>query len=228
MRTCGAKHEGKDTAEKTKVEYTLTDDFVNPKSLANWQGALELNNKSDAIYHKYYKLALDYENQKQFNKDNTYIKFKDIKDTSTKYFLKYEIDDEVVRSQIKNSTDVVIPQYNSPLVQKVLNSNELKDTLNKNLTKIRNGDITHLVINYKSFDLKATIGHGTIHNLKIVDDCVCGTHTDYYNFDNKKYADMYYLLRFVNNNAYKQQQAGMLKNYLIIFPFRIPIAELSK
>ena len=26
MRTCGAKHEGKDTAEKTKEEYTLTDD----------------------------------------------------------------------------------------------------------------------------------------------------------------------------------------------------------
>ena len=27
MRTCGAKHEGKDTAEKTKEEQTLTDDL---------------------------------------------------------------------------------------------------------------------------------------------------------------------------------------------------------
>ena len=246
MRTCGAKHVGdydglfklsvqKDIAKKALINYYIEKYFTpvnehyrNPKTVANWQGYLELSSKSNSIHDRYYRLALDYENQKYLNNDNIYIKFDDIKDEKLKHYLKYEINDTTVKLQVNSSTDVVIPQYDSDLVQRVLHCDEIKEELKKNLSEIEKGNITNIVINYKDFELRTTIGHGTLYNLRIIDEYICGTHIDYYNFAKKEYSEMYYLLRLINNNAYVQQESGNLRNYLMIFAFRYPIKELYK
>ena len=64
----------------------------------------------------------------------------------------------------------------------------------------------------------------------IVDGYICGTLIDYYNFSlSEKYNYNYDSLKTIiaNNNAYFQQKIGRLRNYLIIYPIRIPIKNIS-
>ena len=62
--------------------------------------------------------------------------------------------------------------------------------------------------------------------MRVVDGYICGTLIDYYNFSlfdkyNLNYNSLKTLI--ANNNAYLQQNIGRLRNYLIIFPIRVPL-----
>ena len=255
MRTCGAKHEGDNNSsekhsrsESTGMTggaapiYELTDEereyFINKElrnnaryssSFAALQEYVELNNSSNEAYHKYYKLSLDYENQKQYNKENSYIKFKDIQNTDVKSFIKNNLEMLDIPA-VYDYTDVVIPQQNSKLVKTVYNSPEFKNVIKSNLSGIKSGKFKNKSFNITfdtTQDAHLILGHATLYNMRVVDDYVCGTLIDYYNFKHLKYYSGNSLLTVTaNNNAYRQQQYGKLTNYLMIFPVRIPIDSI--
>ena len=149
-RTCGAKHEGDNSSSQRHQSkstgmtggaapiYELTDaekEYMFNKELRNnskyyssfaaLQKYIELNNKNNIIYHQYYKLSLDYENQKQYNKENVYVKFKDLQNEGVKSFIQNNLD-KLDIPYVDNYTDVVIPQQDSRLVKTVYNSPEFK------------------------------------------------------------------------------------------------------
>ena len=258
MRTCGAKHEGDNSPSQRHQSrstgmnggavsiYELTDaekesirmkeynnqiqngyDYI--YSLAPLQRYVELHSSNDDLYHKYYRLSLDYENQKQYNKENSYIKFKDIQNTDVKSFIKNNLEMLDIPA-VYDYTDVVIPQQNSKLVKTVYNFPEFKNVIKSNLSGIKSGKFKNKSFNITfdtTQDAHLILGHATLYNMRVVDDYVCGTLIDYYNFKHLKYYSGNSLLTVTaNNNAYRQQQYGKLTNYLMIFPVRIPIDSI--
>ncbi len=170
---------------------------------------------------------MDFENQKQFDKENSYIKFKDIEDSSIKYFIK----DKLGIPLLNDYTDIVIPQQDSRLVKTVYNSPEFKTAIKKNYEKIKNGEFKNKSFNIsfdRTQDAHLTLGNVTLYNVRIVDGYICGSLIDYYDFKRLKYFDGTSLkTTFANNNAYYQQETGRLHNYLIIFPVRIPVDDVK-
>ena len=243
MRTCGAKHEGKDTAEKTLSvgHINVMDDFLSKIDAVVNNGdfafAQEIITKFCAIpqvYLKYYHISLDFENMKKNDKDNSYIKFKDIKNKHLKENIKKISDIE----GLNDNTDVVIPQYGSPLMNKVLNSPEYIKVINDNLDNIKRGEYKNkfLPIAFStSRDLRLTLGHALLYNLHYEKDVLCGTLWDGYNYELKKLellkrineTKSYKVLpsigkeliyKLINNNAVAQQKKGHLKNFIILMP----------
>ena len=213
----------KEYARMIDYKNNINDGYNYINSFAPLQKNMEMLLNFNDVYHKYYKLSLDFENQKQFDKENSYIKFKDIKDSSIKYFIK----DKLGIPFLNDYTDIVIPQQDSRLVKTVYNSPEFKTAIKTNYEKIKNGEFKNKSFNFnfnKTKDAHLTLGNVTLYNMRIVDGYICGTLIDYYDF---KYLDYYkdtsLMTTFVNNNAYCQQEYGQLKNYLIIFPIRIKI-----
>ena len=226
MRSCGAKHVGDSGALIDNVNYTELDSankhYCNPKTLADWVGYLELNYKSDALYHKYYKIALDYENQRQFNKDNLYLKGSDIKESNIRNYIITEIFGNKISHYQFDSMNVVVPQYGSPLVQKTLNSYELKHILKKYYNGIKNGQWKNKAITirfYLNKQLALSIGNGLLFNMRVKNGRICGSLIDYYNFKKGEYE---------YNIAYTQQATGNMTNYLLIFPINIPVEDIFK
>ena len=128
-------------------------------------------------------------------------------------------------------TDVVIPQQNSKLVKSVYSSPEFNNVIKANLEGIKSGRFKNKSFNItfdKTQDAHLTLGHATLYNMRVVDDYICGTLIDYYNFKYLKYFENTSIkTTFVNNNAYYQQETGRLRNYLIICPIRIPIENIK-
>ena len=215
-----------------KIINNIIGNFIYPMTFANLQEKQELSHNYSETYHKYYKLSLDYENQKQYNKENSYIKFKDIQNTDVKSFIKNNLEMLDIPA-VYDYTDVVIPQQNSKLVKSVYSSPEFKNVIKSNLSGIKSGRFKNKSFNItfdKTQDAHLTLGHATLYNMRVVDDYVCGTLIDYYNFSlfdkyNLNYSSLKTLI--ANNNAYFQQETGRLHNYLIIFPIRIPFDEFK-
>jgi len=214
MRTCGAKHEG---------SVNILNNF-----LASSQKIVETSIPFKDAYHKYYKLSLDYENQKQFNKDNVYKKLRDIKDERLKQLVKDSY------SYISDDTDVVIPQYNTELYNAVMNSPILIKKLKSNFDNLIKGFYKNKIIEIELKDSKNTsliLGKIKLYNMRVVDDYICGTLVDYYDFEElailKDDEYNFKFLKFVNNNAYYQQEIGQLHNYLILMPIRFSLENLE-
>ena len=257
-RTCGAKHEGDNSlsqrhqskstgmtsgaapiyeltnAEKKSIrmkEYNkqIQNGFDYTYSLAPLQRYVELHSSNNDLYHKYYRLSLDYENQKQYNKENVYVKFKDLQNEGVKSFIQNNLD-KLDIPYVDNNTNVVIPQQDSRLVKTVYNSPEFKDAIKSRLSGIKSGEYKNNSFNItfdKTKDAHLTLGHATLYNVRIVDGYICGTHIDYYNYKYLKYYKGNSIFATAaNNNAYRQQEYGKLTNYLIIFPISIPLDEI--
>ena len=214
------------------------EDKVNQGALYKQQTiAKHIPNTLSPIYMKYYKISLDFDNQKQYNKENAYIKFKDIDDNILKNIIKQHCD----ITNLNDNTDVVIPQYDSSFRTKFLNSPEFLTLVKEHEADIKAGKYKNkcLPITFSSSrDLRLTVGHGTIYNLRYIDGVFYGTFWDGYNYEHKRSElvkdlesanslnnfytltkDSIYLL--INNNAYEQQKRGLLKNYLIIMPIML-------
>ena len=213
-----------------KIMNNVFGNFIYPMTFANLQEKHELSHNYSEIYHQYYKLSLDYENQKQYNKENVYVKFKDLQNEGVKSFIQNNLD-KLDIPYVDNNTNVVIPQQDSRLVKTVYNSPEFKDAIKSRLLDIKSGEYKNKSFNItfdKTQDAHLTLGHATLYNVRIVDGYICGTLIDYYNFSlSEKYNYNYDSLKTIiaNNNAYFQQETGRLKNYLIIYPIRIPVGK---
>ncbi len=186
---------------------------------------------------KYYKLALDFENKKYMYMDNSYLKFDELPQ-NMKDVLKKTCDME-----ISNNTDVVRPHTDSELYHEIVKSDDFVNTIRDNITKIKNGELKDkkLSIAFNSFDLRHTIGHATLYNLHYKDDVLFGTLFDGYDFEEKllnlskdcnslswgKSASLV-LGKFLNNNAYRQQEEGMLNNYILYMPIILFEEDLRK
>lgn len=247
MRTCGAKHEGKDTAEKTKgcmdninkelcsfirLYNAFLVNKIYPMTFAAGQEAIELFANYQQVYHNYYKLSLDFENMKQIDKDNSYILFKDIKDENLKKFIVSNYSD----LYFINFKNIVIPQYNSKLMKLILDSKEIKDVLKNNFHDISYGKYKNKsldIVFKQTRDLYLTIGKAKLYNMRVSNGYISGTLVDYYDF-----SEIYYNLKgynnyknsivpvIANNNAVLQQNLGRLTNYFIVMPILIPVGNI--
>ena len=233
MRTCGAKHEGginylseeekKYIRKKEECEY-IKNNLKYAFSFSPYQEMLAKSNLIDISMFKYYSLSLDFENQKQFNTDNSYQKLQNINDIQLCQLIKNTYID------IDDNSDVVIPQFNTELYNFVMNSDELKRIIKNNYIGIEKGLFKNKIIDINFNDL--VLGKAKLYNMRVVDDYICGTLVDYYDFDELSakvdYKNILKTLKSVfyteiNNNAYYQQEVGRLHNYLILLPIRIPV-----
>lgn len=258
QRTCGAKHAGKgigaavehvqDDADRNNLLYKIfagssiktTDDITHNGRYADLQESIAKEIKHTFFNCiKYYKLSLDFDNIKERDKENAYIKLKNIKDLSLKNFIINGSD----ISNLNDNTDVVIPKPESSLTKKVMNSQEFNNAIQENKDAIKRGDFRNKALRIgfsSSRDLRLTLGHVTLYDLHYENGVLCGTVFDSYNFEKKhmelskelsKISNPIDMLRFmkdnmvitINNNVVKQQQQGKLRNYIIIFP----ISELG-
>ena len=119
-----------------------------------------------------------------------------------------------------------------------MNSPEFKKLIKDNDVDIKKGKYKNkcLSISFSvSRDLRLTVGHATLYNLRYVDGILCGTFFDGYNFEHKKIdieksltqkdsitqvgKDIFNIT--INNNAFEQQKRGMSKNFIIIMPILV-------
>ncbi|MGN1153886.1 MAG: hypothetical protein ACI4S3_07640 [Candidatus Gastranaerophilaceae bacterium] len=252
MRTCGAKHVG-DSIMESKSNYNNTisssislsvndiDDLllhiekvVNEGNLYSIQEILAKLFLVKNQCLKYYRIALDLENAKLYDKENNYLKFKDIDDN----ILKTEIRKSSDIENLNDCTDVVIPHIGSKLNQDIIKSQEFSKLIKENKEDIKKGKYKNkcLPITFSSSrDLRLTLGHAMMYNPRYIDGVLCATIWDGYNFEFKKaellknllktktYNDLPYIIKdiiykLINNNALKQQKLGKLRNFLIIMP----------
>ena len=237
MRTCGAKHEGGvNYLSEEEKEYVRKKEYLEYLKYMNSLSRLQENiGKADLPFDyfkqdffKYYKLSLDFNNQKEINKDNVYIKFGEIKDDKTKTFIKENCN----IPYLTDYTDVVIPQFDSSFFNTVMNSDELKNALKEEYEKILKGEYKnkYFDVNFnQTKDAHLTLGKAKLYNMRVVDDYICGTLIDYYDFDklnistDDKYDSL--ITKIANNNAYYQQEIGRLHNYLILMPVRFSLEK---
>ncbi len=184
---------------------------------------LDVTNKNIAFpydFLKYYRISLDIDNQKKFDKTNSYVKFGQIEDSNIKDF----IQSHYKQQNITDSTNVVIVQYNTSLMNNLINSNEFINAIAKEEDNIRNKIYKNnsFSISFKDdLNLALTIGKCNIYNPCFhKDDTFTATLVDYYDFEYLKYAPSIKkaILNAINNNAVIQQENGDLTNFVLIIP----------
>ena len=240
MRTCGAKHTGnteplqdgvsmdvpfdeiEDKSTKLNLQHLLTGKI---QSYIQWILAKQL--PLPPVFCKYYRLSLNYDNQKLHDKNNVYTTFNKIGDINMCLFLKEKLKD----NNINASTPVVIVQFESPLYRDLLKSEYFHNVVNNNLYKIANKSVNkrNFSLSFDSLkqDLNLTLvlGKCDVYNLHYNDyfESVTGTIVDYYDYswvkNNSNFSKA--LINAINNNAKMQQDKGQLTNYIIIIPFII-------
>lgn len=242
MRTCGAKHEGNSIYGGTNYLSDKEREYIDRKNgleylkkMFDYSVAGPIlqtdNQNSNSIslnYNcmKYYMLSLSFNNLKEIYKENGYLKFGEIKDDKIKTF----IQENCNIPNLNDNVDVVIPHIDSSLTKKVLDSVELQQAINKEYDRIKNGEYKNkhfdIVFNITE-DVHLTIGKAKLYNMRVVDDYICGTLIDYYDFDELNYKfeqkGLYNIVKSlitttVNNTAYYQQETKNLHNYLILMP----------
>ena len=206
-------------------------DKLSSEQLADLQGKLMseqfikllnvVNRKIEFPYDflKYYKISLDMDNQKKFDKSNMYTKLGQI-DDDIKYFIKSKYSQQ----NINNSTDVVVVQYGTSLMNNIINSKEFIDALAKEKTNIKKGVYKNnsFSISFKDdFNLFLTIGKCNIYNPCFhKDGTFTATLVDYYDFEYLNYVPSVKgaIINAINNNAVIQQENGDLTNFVLISP----------
>lgn len=253
-RTCGAKHENSDNSTSShptskskdgvmtgaaagvnnawespntldKFMYLNTvipikiQDSLNSEQFAQIQKIITQKTSFPPDFLKYYKISLDMDNQKKFDKSNMYTKLGQI-DDDIKYFIKSKYSQQ----NINNSTDVVVVQYGTSLMNNIINSKEFIDALAKEKTNIKNGVYKNnsFPISFKDdFNLFLTIGKCNIYNPCFhKDGTFTATLVDYYDFEYLNYVPSVKgaIINAINNNAVIQQENGDLTNFVLISP----------
>lgn len=253
-RTCGAKHEGDNYSSASqstskskdgvmtgaaagvnnawespntldKFMYLNTvipikiQDSLNSEQFAQIQKIITQKTSFPPDFLKYYKISLDMDNQKKFDKSNMYTKLGQI-DDDIKYFIKSKYSQQ----NINNSTDVVVVQYGTSLMNNIINSKEFIDALAKEKTNIKNGVYKNnsFPISFKDdFNLFLTIGKCNIYNPCFhKDGTFTATLVDYYDFEYLNYVPSVKgaIINAINNNAVIQQENGDLTNFVLISP----------
>ena len=248
MRTCGAKHEGdNNSSEKysrsqgagmnggaAEIDLNLNDrvkyynnilsadiqEKLSSEQFLKLQTIIAKNIPFSYDFLKYYKISLDIDNQKKFDKTNSYVKFRQIEDSNIKDFIK----SHYKQQNIVDSTDVVIVQYGTSLMNNLMNSDEFINAINKEKDNIKNGFYKNssFSISFKNdLNLALTIGKCNIYNPRFhKDGTFTATLVDYYDFEYLKYAPSVKraIINAINNNAVIQQENGDLTNFVLIIP----------
>ena len=113
MRTCGAKHEGGD---KYKVVQEIQKVLTN-ENIGKIQKIIVNIDNLPYIFCEYYKIALYFQEQKYINKNNSFIKFGELKDEKLKLFIK----EQYSKQKINDLTDVVIVNNGVALMNELIN-----------------------------------------------------------------------------------------------------------
>ncbi len=248
VRTCGAKHDGGSERHKSRkglvgaaanlwvndIDKILTniEQRVNNGDFYRIQAFVAEKLRLSTVFFKYYGLALNFEDVKKFDRENTYTTFGKLS-SKLKAVLK-----ETCDLAIDDNTAIVTPQFGSSLYIKILESPEFNDIIQRNMLKIKSGELKNkklpIAFNYTS-DIRLTLGHATLYNLHYNYGAICGMIIDAYDFEHKKLDLLNKILnvhnvnelkvlsnevisKSINNNAYQQQYRKKLKNYLIVMP----------
>ena len=248
MRTCGAKHEGdNNSSEKhsrsqgagmnggaAEIDLNLNDrvkyynnilsadiqEKLSSEQFLKLQTIIAKNIPFPYDFLKYYRISLDIDSQKKFDKTNSYVKFRQIEDSNIKDF----IQSHYKQQNIADSTDVVIVQYGTSLMNNLMNSDEFIDAINKEKDNIKNGfykNSSFSISFTNDFNLALTIGKCNIYNPRFhKDGTFTATLVDYYDFEYLKYAPSIKkaIINAINNNAVIQQENGDLTNFVLIIP----------
>lgn len=190
------------------------------------------------------------------SKNNKFYKLSNLPDTIDKKVIQNKIAKSAnlnmdnINDQIKiNNTLVVVPTNQSLLAQNIINSNPIKKLINNEFKNIINGkykgkvlegkiifdkpELLDLFKNPDKVNLYGVIHNADIYDLKQNDDgSISFVVLDYYDFEhwgikmNEGLKDT--AIKYINNNADKQQKGGYLKPYILYIPIKIPTNKFKK
>lgn len=190
------------------------------------------------------------------NKNNKFYRFSNLPASINKNVIQSKIlkstnlriNDINDRAKI-NNTMVVTPTQESMLTKNILDSNQIKNIIKNEYENIINGKYEGKVLEGKvSFDkptffdifthpskvnLYGVIHNADIYDLKQNDDgSISFVVLDYYDFEHWGHKMEQGLketvIKYINNNADKQQKGGFLNPYILYIPIKIPAYKLNK
>ena len=204
--------------EMKKAKQETADTVVNQgEKFINWT----INGINNIVIPKNY-LDISYKLNKHKIKDiensgNIVVSLNDLKDK----FLKNTILRLCRKTNININTPVVIPKPSSEIVDRLQNSQEMKDFIRERQDTLRSGEDADKIyqVQFNDLAINNTLGHFTIyHPVLDKDGIFTAIILDYYDFD---YMEIKNLIAIPNNIAYKLQELGIIDNYVIIIPLII-------
>lgn len=204
--------------EMKKAKQETADTVVNQgEKFINWT----INGINNIVIPKNY-LDISYKLNKHKIKDiensgNIVVSLNDLKDK----FLKNTILRLCRKTNININTPVVIPKPSSEIVDRLQNSQEMKDFIRERQDTLRSGEDADKIyqVQFNDMAINNTLGHFTIyHPVLDKDGIFTAIILDYYDFD---YMEIKNLIAIPNNIAYELQELGIIDNYVIIIPLII-------
>lgn len=204
--------------EMKKAKQETADTVVNQgEKFINWT----INGINNIVIPKNY-LDISYKLNKHKIKDiensgNIVVSLNDLKDK----FLKNTILRLCRKTNININTPVVIPKPSSEIVDRLQNSQEMKDFIRERQDTLRSGEDADKIyqVQFNDLAINNTLGHFTIYHPVLDKDWIfTAIILDYYDFD---YMEIKNLIAIPNNIAYKLQELGIIDNYVIIIPLII-------
>lgn len=204
--------------EMKKAKQETADTVVNQgEKFINWT----INGINNIVIPKNY-LDISYKLNKHKIKDiensgNIVVSLNDLKDK----FLKNTILRLCRKTNININTPVVIPKPSSEIVDRLQNSQVMKDFIRERQDTLRSGEDADKIyqVQFNDLAINNTLGHFTIyHPVLDKDGIFTAIILDYYDFD---YMEIKNLIAIPNNIAYELQELGIIDNYVIIIPLII-------
>lgn len=124
-------------------------------------------------------------------------------------------------TNINANTRVIIPKPASEIVEKLQNSQEMKDFIRERQDTLRSGEDADKIyqVQFNDLAINNTLGHFTIyHPVLDKDGIFTAIILDYYDFDYMKPENP---IAILNNIAYEAQKHRIIDNYVIIIPLII-------
>lgn len=204
--------------EMKKAKQETADTVVNQgEKFINWT----INGINNIVIPKNY-LDISYKLNKHKIKDiensgNIVVSLNDLKDK----FLKNTILRLCRKTNININTPVVIPKPSSEIVDRLQNSQEMKDFIRERQDTLRSGEDADKIyqVQFNDLAINNTLGHFTIyHPVLDKDGIFTAIILDYYDFDYMKPENP---IAKLNNIAYEAQKHRIIDNYVIIIPLII-------
>ena len=204
--------------EMKKAKQETADTVVNQgEKVINWT----INGINNIVIPKNY-LDISYKLNKHKIKDiensgNIVVSLNDLKDK----FLKNTILRLCRKTNININTPVVIPKPSSEIVDRLQNSQEMKDFIRERQDTLRSGEDADKIyqVQFNDLAINNTLGHFTIYHPVIDKDGIfTAIILDYYDFDYMKPENP---IAKLNNIAYEAQKHRIIDNYVIIIPLII-------
>ena len=204
--------------EMKKAKQKTADTVVNQgEKVINWT----INGINNIVIPKNY-LDISYKLNKHKIKDiensgNIVVSLNDLKDK----FLKNTILRLCRKTNININTPVVIPKPSSEIVDRLQNSQEMKDFIRERQDTLRSGEDADKIyqVQFNDLAINNTLGHFTIyHPVLDKDGIFTAIILDYYDFDYMKPENP---IAILNNIAYEAQKHRIIDNYVIIIPLII-------